>query len=127
MSARGAAPWITPTASWSTSTTGAPATAPIWAESCSIQPQRQLLLCSGRVTWCRLISGTAALSNFGQQHVKCCCKVLCRLMNLELLLKFGPTSWKVHNASLEAYNSRCAADVADTCASVMKVAPVDWI
>ena len=31
----------------------------------------------------------------------------CRLMNLEVLLKYGPTAWKVHNASLEAHNSRC--------------------
>ena len=35
--------------------------------------------------------------------------VSCRLMNLEMLLKFGPAAWKVHNASLEAHNSRCAA------------------
>jgi len=45
--------------------------------------------------------------------------ILRRLMNLELLLKFGPTAWKVQNAWLEAHNSRCEADVADTCASVV--------
>ncbi len=29
------------------------------------------------------------------------------MVNLELLLKFGPKAWRVHNACLAAVNSRC--------------------
>lgn len=33
----------------------------------------------------------------------------CRVVNLELLLKFGPKAYRVQNASLDAANSRSAA------------------
>ena len=56
----------------------------------------------------------------------------CRLMNLELLLKFGPAAWKVHNASLEAHNSRCAAMTRAmhdliVCTWAKQTQPVDYV
>ena len=36
---------------------------------------------------------------------------ICRVINLELLLKFGPKAWRVQNASLGAANARCALAV----------------
>ena len=34
---------------------------------------------------------------------------VCRVINLELLLKFGPKAWRVQNASLGAANARFAS------------------
>lgn len=36
-----------------------------------------------------------------------------RVVNLELLLKFGPKAWRVQNASLEAANARLSREVAE--------------
>jgi len=36
------------------------------------------------------------------------CFLLLRLLNLELLLKYGAKAWQAHIAHLEAANRRCA-------------------
>lgn len=43
-----------------------------------------------------------------QDRRRVCCAVrLSRVVNLELLLKFGPKAWRVHNARLSSSNTRC--------------------
>ena len=37
-----------------------------------------------------------------------------RLLNLELLLKFGPTTWRAHNEALASHVGRLQDEVADT-------------
>jgi pre-mRNA-splicing factor SPF27 len=41
-----------------------------------------------------------------------------RLLNLELLLKFGPTTWRAHNEALAAYVARLQAALAATRAAI---------
>jgi Breast carcinoma amplified sequence 2 (BCAS2) len=43
-----------------------------------------------------------------------CAMSICRVINLELLLKFGPKAWRVQNASLGAANARCAPVATNT-------------
>lgn len=48
--------------------------------------------------------------SFSLPHPAVC--LACSLLNLELLLKFGPDSWRMHNEALAAFVARLQAELA---------------